>query len=95
MRLDFVAMQERRRFKRHIVQKAAKVIFDRCEALMDCTVHDLSVGGACIQIENSATIQNEVELTFDAGRTLRACRIAWRSEARIGLAFKAAEPTCG
>ena len=80
-------MQERRRFKRTKILKAAKIIFGRCESLIDCAVLDLSTGGACIQVENPAAIPDEVELTFDAARTLRACRVAWRSESRFGVAF--------
>jgi hypothetical protein len=80
-------MQKRRRFERTKVLKAAKIIFGHCEPLIDCVVFDLSTGGACIQVANPAAIPDEVELTFDAARTLRACRVAWRSESRIGVAF--------
>jgi hypothetical protein len=80
-------MQERRRFERTKVLKKAKIIFAHCEPLIDCVVFDLSIGGAGIKIENAAEIPDEFELTFDAARTLRACRVAWRSESRIGVAF--------
>ena len=80
-------MQERRRFERTKVLKKAKIIFAHSEPLIDCVVFDLSTGGAGIQVENPAAIPDEVELTFDAARTLRACRVAWRSESRIGVAF--------
>jgi hypothetical protein len=80
-------MQERRRFERTKVLKAAKIIFAHCEPLIDCVVFDLSIGGAGIKIKNAAEIPDEFELTFDAARTLRACRVAWRSESRVGVAF--------
>ena len=80
-------MQERRRFERTKVLKAAKIIFGHSELLIDCVVFDLSTGGAGIQVANPAAIPDDVELTFDAARTLRACRVAWRSESRIGVAF--------
>lgn len=80
-------MPERRRFERTKVIKAAKIVFGGCETLLDCVVCDLSIGGAGIKVANAANIPNELELTFDAGRTLRACRVAWRSDSRIGVAF--------
>jgi PilZ domain-containing protein len=84
---DKKQMQERRRFERTKVLKAAKIIFRRCEPLTDCVVFNLSIGGAAIQLANAAEIPDEFELTFDAARTLRLCRIAWRSENRIGAMF--------
>lgn len=80
-------MPERRRFARTKMSKAAKIVFGGCETLIDCVVCDLSIGGAGIKVANAAEIPDEFELTFDAARTLRACRIAWRSESKIGVAF--------
>jgi hypothetical protein len=73
-------MWERRRFERTKISKAAKIIFAQCEPLIDCVVFDLSIGGASIEVANAAEISDDFELTFDAARTLRACRVAWRSE---------------
>lgn len=80
-------MPERRRFKRTRTLMAAKIFFDGCETLINCVVCDLSIGGAGIRTANTADIPDEFDLTFDAARTLRACRVAWRSESRIGVAF--------
>jgi hypothetical protein len=80
-------MQERRRYHRTPVQKPAKIIFRANHSLIDCVVRDVSVGGACLELTNPSTIPDEFDLTFDAARTLRACRVAWRSEYRIGVAF--------
>ena len=80
-------MQQRRKFERTNVLKAAKIIFARCEPLIDCVVFDLSTGGAGIKMANAAKIPDKFELTFDAARTLRACQVVWRSESKIGVAF--------
>ena len=79
-------MMQRRRYVRTKVLKAAKIFFGRCEAI-DCTVFDLSVGGAGIRAPNVTDIPHEFDLSFDSARTLRPCRIAWRSESAMGVAF--------
>ena len=80
-------MPERRRFERTKISKPAKILCAGRDALVDCIVFDLSVGGAGLDIANAADITDEFELTFDGARTLRCCRIAWRSEGKIGAAF--------
>jgi hypothetical protein len=80
-------MPERRKFQRTNVQKAAKIVAARCQQLIGCTVLNLSIGGAVIIVANAADVPNEFELTFDAARTMRLCRVAWRTEHKIGVAF--------
>jgi hypothetical protein len=80
-------MQERRRYHRTQVQKPAKIVFRTDYSLIDCLVRDVSIGGACLELNNTAAVPDEFDLTFDTARTLRACRVAWRSESRVGVAF--------
>ena len=82
-------MPERRRFERTKISKAAKVIFGGHDpSLVDCFVFNLSRGGACVHVENCGRpIPDDVELTFDAARTLRAGRIAWQLNGWFGLEF--------
>ena len=80
--------QERRRFQRTNISTAAKIVFGAQEySSINCIVLDLSGGGACIHVENCGPIPSEVELTFDAARTLRACRVVWQLHGRLGVAF--------
>src|SRR5262245_46675888 len=62
----------------------------RCEAI-DCVVFDLSVAGAGIKAPNATRIPDEFDPSFDCARTLRPCRLAWRSESAMGVAFIEAE----
>jgi hypothetical protein len=80
-------MEERRRFHRAQVRKQAKVVFGPNDGLIDCVVLNLSIGGACLELASPAIIPDQFDLTFDAARTLRACRVAWRSGYKIGVAF--------
>jgi hypothetical protein len=81
-------MQERRRVRRTQVYKCAKISLNG--SLRDCVVRDISSLGARLALVSTAYIPDEITLTFDHARTLRACRVAWRSPTEIGVEFREA-----
>lgn len=81
-------MNEQRRVRRTRVDKRAKVILD--QSLHDCIVCDISSLGARLLFMDTSGTLNSFELTFDAGRTLRKCRVAWSSETQVGVEFQEA-----
>jgi len=85
-------MLERRRFQRTIVFKAATLILAG-RSTIRCIVRDLSNHGACLQLHSTAELTGEFDLTFDTGRTLRKCRIAWRTPTNVGVSFE--RPSAG
>ena len=55
---------------------------------MDCVVRNLSDGGACVELDASAKLPKEMNLTIvRKGRSFLATMI-WRQANRVGLAFK-------
>ena len=80
-------MQERRRSPRIHICRAAKVIASE-PRVYDCLVRDISALGARLEFSNAAAIPDVFELTFDAARTIRVCRVAWRTETQIGVEFR-------
>ena len=81
-------MRERRRVRRIHVFKSAKVTFNG--SLRDCIVRDLSSLGARLAFVSTAYIPDDFSLTFDSARTLRACRVTWRTATEIGVEFQEA-----
>jgi PilZ domain len=79
-------MQERRRIHRTRVFKAAKLFGPACAA--DCVVWDISAVGARLVLASTAAIPGTFDLSFDGARTLRACRVVWRSPMEIGVQFQ-------
>lgn len=79
-------MQERRHIHRTRVFKEAKLFGDACAA--DCVVRDISGQGARLVMFSTACIPEEFDLSFDSARTLRSCRIIWRSPMEIGVQFQ-------
>ena len=78
-------MNERRRVRRTPVYKCAKISTNG--SLRDCVVRDLSSLGARLALVSTAYIPDQIALTFDQARTLRRCRVAWRSANEIGVEF--------
>ena len=79
-------MQERRRIHRTRVFKAAKLFGHACTT--DCVVWDISAVGARLVLVSTAAIPGTFDLSFDSARTLRACRVVWRSPMEIGVQFE-------
>jgi hypothetical protein len=79
-------MQERRRIHRTRVFKAAKVFGHACTA--DCDVQDISAQGARLVLVSTARIPETFDLSFDGARTLRSCRVVWRSAMEVGVQFQ-------
>jgi len=79
-------MQERRRLVRTSVQRSARILLEDSSGL-DCMVLDLTNTGAGIQVSNLMSFPEALDLTFDFGRSIRPCRLAWRTSDRVGVEF--------
>jgi hypothetical protein len=81
-----VVVQERRKSARSRVFKGAK-LFLGTSSVIDCVVRNVTNVGARIQIANTVELPDAFGLTFDAGFTIRPCRIVWRSVTETGVEF--------
>ena len=54
---------------------------------IDCTIHNISIGGANLEVENYFGIPDSFELQIDAEAGKQHCHVVWRKERRIGVAF--------
>jgi PilZ domain len=74
-----------RRNERHQVLKAGTISFQGSK--IDCAVHDVSAGGANLEIDSQKSVPDSFDLLIDAQTGKQRCRVVWRKEARIGVAF--------
>jgi hypothetical protein len=81
-------MSEQRQHPRHRTLKAGRIVFNRKFSVMDCTVRNLSDGGACLVLGTVVGIPDQFELTVEPDGWTRLCRVAWKSENRMGVAFQ-------
>ncbi len=64
---------------------AGTIEFDGGGAIT-CVVRDLSISGAALDVSSSAGIPDHFTLSFRNGLPMQ-CRVVWRSEVRIRVAF--------
>lgn len=80
-----VATDEHRVSPRHRVLKAGTIEFGG--GGIDCTVRNLSNSGAALDVVSPLGIPDHFELVIVAEHLRKPCRVIWRKEKRIGVAF--------
>ena len=56
--------------------------------LAECVVSDVSIGGACITIDESIELPEKFKLLLSRiGNVHRNCQVAWRTKTQIGVKF--------
>jgi hypothetical protein len=79
---------ERRRYPRHRTLKAGRIVFNHRFSVISCTVRNLSEGGACLQVATTVGVPDRFDLAIEPDGLQRACDVAWRTEDRVGVAFR-------
>jgi hypothetical protein len=80
-------MQERRSTRRQRVLKAGSIEFEGNS--IDCTVRNLSTGGAALDVVNREGIPHEVTLNIVTWQARQHAYVVWRNERRVGIMFAA------
>ncbi len=73
--------------KRQKVLKSAKIIFNRNQSVVDCTVRDHSATGAKLLTPNAAIVPDEMRLLLTQDNTIRDARVVWRKSDMLGVHF--------
>jgi len=72
-------MVEKRTTERARVLKDGVISFSELGMTIDCTVRNLSLGGACLTVTSPAGIPNEFDLMLHRDTITRCCLVAWRA----------------
>ena len=78
-------MEEKRKHPRTEINEPAYV--SSGGSVMSCTVRNISLEGAAIEIENPAFVPPNFRLVMANDSTVYECRIAWIQKNRIGVTF--------
>jgi len=70
---------------RHRVLKAGSIEFNG--GVIDCTVRNISDTGAALEVATPLGVPDAFWLLISGDHTRRHCRVAWRRDKRIGVAF--------
>ena len=76
---------ERRLARRKVVLMSGSVEF--ADNIVGCLISDMSISGAALEIKNSESIPERFSLFFKTDGTRIPCRVVWRQDERIGVAF--------
>ncbi|KJC59326.1 pilus assembly protein PilZ [Bradyrhizobium sp. LTSPM299] len=79
-------MNEHRGKSRHRVLKTGTIEFGG--GAIDCTVRNISETGAALEVVTPLSIPDTFTLYVPSDQLKRQCRIVWRREKRIGVAFE-------
>jgi PilZ domain-containing protein len=77
---------ERRAHARHRVFKGGRLAFDD-GGVVDCTVRNLSPGGARLDIASAIGLPSRFTLCIDSDHFVRHCHPVWCHDNHIGVAF--------
>ena len=76
---------EKRNTERHQILKAGTISFQGSD--VECMVHNISIGGANLEVESRVRIPDSFDLTIDAEDGAQQCHVVWRTDRRIGVSF--------
>jgi len=77
----------RRRERRQRVYKRGRLVFNNGFSVFDCLVRNVSSGGAMLEMETLLGVPRSFQVIIDQGTTGRPCRVIWRTDKRMGVAF--------
>ena len=67
--------------------RRARILFNY-RHVIDCTICELSGGGACLEMTNTLLIPDTFDLITDREDNAHVCRVIWRDHGRMGVAFQ-------
>ena len=56
-------------------------------SVIDCVVRDVTNSGAGLEVPNTNGLPETLDLTLDAGHSVRPSRVVWRKLNRAGVKF--------
>jgi hypothetical protein len=71
--------------ERQRVLKAGVISFQGSK--VDCAIHNISVGGANLEVNSALPIPDSFDLAINAEDGNQRCHVVWRKEGRMGVAF--------
>jgi hypothetical protein len=80
-------MDEQRKAPRRRVLKEGKIVYADGLRVLDCTIRDLSEGGARLLIANTVGLPDSFHLYEKSSGLLYPATVAWRQSNSLGVKF--------
>jgi hypothetical protein len=78
---------ERRAERRMRTLKRARIVFNHGQSVFDCTIRNLSPGGALIEVPSMQGMPMQFEIAMGEITERRPCSVQWRTERMMGVRF--------
>jgi len=78
---------DKRQDQRRRIFKGGKIFFNDDRFVIDCTVKNLSQGGAALLVESTIGIPGEFNLLISRDHVLKSCKVVWKTDTQIGVSF--------
>ena len=82
-----VPVFERRSVTRTIINRDALFFFGGQPAPLPCCIRNVTNIGAGIALSDATAVPFEFDISFDRFRSRRVCRLVWRRDDFVGVAF--------
>jgi hypothetical protein len=82
---------DKRAFARRRVLKGGRITFNDGRSTIDCTVRDLSDGGAKLRVASVIGVPDHFRLVVTGGE-IYECRVVHRKENELGVSFVSSDP---
>jgi PilZ domain len=79
-------MTERRKHPRAAASEPA-LIMNNFRSVLGCTILNVGDGGACLETPAVSSVPDTFDLIRAEPADAHACRVIWRAQARVGVAF--------
>jgi hypothetical protein len=77
--------KEQRKSPRRRVYKEGKLVFGKTHCIVDCTIDNMSEGGAHVRLTSSHGVPGEFYLVEASRGIIHRAEVAWRTTTGIGL----------
>jgi hypothetical protein len=85
--------EEHRHVPRKRTLKGGRIVFHEGQSTITCTIRDLSLLGAKLEVTSSVGIPDEFTLAFDDRSPMRNCVVRRRTPTILGVEFVTVEPS--
>ena len=83
-------MDERRKSTRTRSLRAGKILFNRKQSVISCTVRNFCDTGAKLEVQTALGIPAFFDLLIEGETASRACDLVWKADNRLGVSFQQA-----
>ena len=80
-------IRDNRIFERHQVRRKGKLLFVEHPCCIDCSIKDISEGGALVTTQVFLPLLHKLLLWDESARSWSECDVSWRRGRMVGMYF--------